>query len=67
MNHGEQKEVNSKMRVIEKDSGPTLCLFAVRDLFPGEEILYDYGIKHLPWKKQRSVQTVIKKHAKTFM
>ncbi|XP_049337615.1 uncharacterized protein LOC125802998 isoform X2 [Astyanax mexicanus] len=31
---------------------PTLCLFALRDILPGEEINYNYGDSDWPWRKQ---------------
>nr|XP_022338586.1 uncharacterized protein LOC111134076 isoform X3 [Crassostrea virginica] len=51
VNHGEKKERNAKMKLIEENK---LCLFATRDLKVGEEVLYDYGIgsNSLPWKTQ---------------
>lgn len=50
VNHGEKKERNCKMVVREAQALPYLCLFAIRDIKEHEEILYDYGIKNLPWK-----------------
>ena len=49
VNHG-RKDRNASMKPIEFDNTPYLCLFAVKDIFPGEEILYDYGIPNLPWE-----------------
>lgn len=51
VNHGEKKEINSKLKVIPDPNGqPALCLFALRDINTGEELLYNYGISDLPWK-----------------
>ncbi|KAJ8023168.1 N-lysine methyltransferase KMT5A-B [Holothuria leucospilota] len=51
VNHGEKNEINAKLKVIPDNKGqPALCLFAHRDIIAGEELLYDYGIKDLPWK-----------------
>jgi len=48
VNHGNtRKERNAVMRVM--GGPPILCLFAIRNIAAGEEILYDYGIKKLPW------------------
>ena len=30
---------------------PRLCLFAAKDIDPGEEIRYDYGDENAPWRK----------------
>lgn len=59
INHGEKSEINAKMRLIPVDHIPALCLFALRDIQLGEEILYDYGIKDLPWKKKIIVSPVL--------
>lgn len=51
VNHGEKKEINSKLKVIpDKNEQPALCIFALREIKKGEELLYDYGISDLPWK-----------------
>ncbi len=54
VNHGNKVLRNSHMKMIQIDSTPTLCLFALRNIVAGEEILYDYGIaeKELPWNKK---------------
>lgn len=49
VNHGKKDKVNAKMRLINVGSVPTLCLFALRDIEPGKEVLYDYGEKNYPW------------------
>ena len=41
--------VNSKMGRLIIDGQPYLCLFAIKDILPGEEILYSYGVEGLPW------------------
>lgn len=41
---------NSKMKTIKVDGKPHLCLFALKDISPGEEITYDYGDSHWPWR-----------------
>lgn len=45
-----QKKANCKVKkVIE--NGVKLWLYAVRDIFVGEQLTYDYGVKDLPWRK----------------
>lgn len=39
----------SKMERVIIDGQPYLCLFPVKDILPGEEILYSYGVEGLPW------------------
>lgn len=50
VNHGTHREQNCKMRCIEVNQVPKLCLFAIRDIPAGEELLYDYGVADLPWE-----------------
>ena len=49
VNHGERRERNAKMKMVVVDGKPSLCLFAIRDIKSGEELLYDYGMNNLPW------------------
>uniref|UniRef100_A0AAZ1WYI0 SET domain-containing protein n=2 Tax=Oreochromis aureus TaxID=47969 RepID=A0AAZ1WYI0_OREAU len=41
---------NSKMRTIAVNGKPHLCLFAIKDIKPGEEITYNYGDSDWPWR-----------------
>ncbi|KAJ8018164.1 N-lysine methyltransferase KMT5A-B [Holothuria leucospilota] len=52
VNHGDRHEVKCKMKVVEVNNAPTLCLFAIKDILAGQELLYDYGISDLPWKSK---------------
>lgn len=46
---------NCKVHAIMLDGSPALILKAIRDIRPGEELLYDYGeirpdvLEELPW------------------
>ncbi|KAL4009077.1 hypothetical protein ACER0C_002929 [Sarotherodon galilaeus] len=40
----------SKMRTITVNGQPHLCLFAIKDIKPGEEITYNYGDSYWPWR-----------------
>ncbi|XP_038073460.1 uncharacterized protein LOC119741677 isoform X2 [Patiria miniata] len=53
VNHGTKRQQNAHVKVLQIDTQPTLCLFALRNISPGQEILYDYGIseKDLPWNQ----------------
>ena len=53
VNHGRKDERNAKVRLLDIEGTPTLCLFATRAIQAQEEILYDYGIPEaqLPWNK----------------
>ncbi|XP_049451188.1 uncharacterized protein LOC125900330 [Epinephelus fuscoguttatus] len=41
---------NAKIKKIEVDGVPSLCLFAIVDIEEGQEITYDYGGENLPWR-----------------
>ena len=40
---------NSRIKQMEIDGLPRLCLFSVKNIAPGEEIRYCYGANNLPW------------------
>ena len=50
VNHGRKNEINSKMKLVKSKETLILCLFAIKKILQGDEILYDYGIKKLPWE-----------------
>ncbi|XP_070572849.1 uncharacterized protein [Ptychodera flava] len=59
VNHGDHShELNSKMRIVVCESVPHLCLFSIKAIAAGTEILYNYGIKDLPWKKPKNKDCV---------
>lgn len=41
---------NCKVKKIIVKGRPHLCLFAVKEIFPGEEITYNYGDSSWPWR-----------------
>ncbi|XP_049444940.1 histone-lysine N-methyltransferase set-1-like [Epinephelus fuscoguttatus] len=41
---------NCKVKRIMVQGKPHLCLFAVKEIFPGEEITYNYGDSSWPWR-----------------
>lgn len=41
---------NRKMKTITVNGKPHLCLFAIKDIKPGEEITYNYGNSDWPWR-----------------
>ncbi|KAF4083074.1 hypothetical protein AMELA_G00135880 [Ameiurus melas] len=41
---------NCKMKRIIVEGKPHLCLFALRDITPGEEVTYHYGDADCPWR-----------------
>ncbi|KAK1904859.1 N-lysine methyltransferase KMT5A [Dissostichus eleginoides] len=53
----DHKHPNCKMKKVVAENKPHLCLFALRDINPGEEITYDYGGTDWPWRKQVGEQS----------
>ncbi|XP_078329741.1 N-lysine methyltransferase KMT5A-like isoform X1 [Crassostrea virginica] len=49
LNYGEPNERNC---VTKRVDSMHLCLFATRDIDEGEELLYEYGVKSLPWMQE---------------
>nr|XP_022296603.1 uncharacterized protein LOC111106281 isoform X2 [Crassostrea virginica] len=43
------------MKLILVDNYPRLCLFAKRTIKCGEELRYDYGDAHLPWRQKSNI------------
>lgn len=46
---------NCKIKKIFCDGKPHLCLFAVTEISPGEEITYSYGNGSYPWRSMVSL------------
>ncbi len=40
------------MKIIRVDGRPHLCLFALKDINPGEEITYNNGDSDWPWRNK---------------
>lgn len=43
---------NCEMKKIVCEGKPHLCLFAVKEISPGEEITYNYGDSSYPWRSK---------------
>lgn len=43
---------NCRMKKIDVNGKPHLCLFTLKDIKVGEEITYDYGGDDCPWRMQ---------------
>ncbi|XP_057688017.1 uncharacterized protein LOC130913423 [Corythoichthys intestinalis] len=48
----DQRNPNCKMKRVMAKGKPHLCLFASRDIEPGDQITYDFGEQYLPCIKQ---------------
>ncbi|KAG7226325.1 hypothetical protein INR49_003077 [Caranx melampygus] len=53
---------NAKMKYMMVEGKPHLCLFATRDISPGEEITYDYGDSDWPWRCKGDVEKATGPH-----
>ncbi|XP_030586572.1 uncharacterized protein LOC115781198 isoform X5 [Archocentrus centrarchus] len=53
----DHRRPNCKMKTVEVEGIPHLCLFALRDIEPGEEITYNYGKADWPWRKMDKSST----------
>lgn len=57
------KSPNCKMKRLDVNGKPHLCLFAIEDIETGTEITYDYGKSEWPWRalvSKYSVRLVLK-------
>ena len=43
---------NTVVKTVVMDGTSHLCLFATKYIHRDEEIVYDYGVPNLPWRKQ---------------
>ncbi|XP_069033055.1 uncharacterized protein [Embiotoca jacksoni] len=46
----DHRSPNCEMRKVVCEGKPHLCLFAVEEISPGEEITYNYGESFYPWR-----------------
>ncbi|XP_048050907.1 uncharacterized protein LOC125271018 isoform X2 [Megalobrama amblycephala] len=46
----DHRNPNCKVKTITVDGRPHLCLFSIRDIFPDEEVTYNYGDSSWPWR-----------------
>lgn len=53
----DNKKPNCKMKIIDYNREPHLCLFALRNIAIGEELCYDYG--NADWPRRREVWCMI--------
>ncbi|XP_037398673.1 uncharacterized protein LOC108425310 [Pygocentrus nattereri] len=60
----DHKHPNCRMKMIEVDGRPHLCLFAIEDIKEGDEITYDYGGGDWPWRKKVREDTVSRSNIK---
>ena len=48
VNHS--RRPSCKMKVLSVDGVPHLCLFSMCNMVAGQQVLYDYGVKKLPFR-----------------
>ncbi|XP_026011847.1 uncharacterized protein LOC113014492 isoform X4 [Astatotilapia calliptera] len=54
----EHRTPNCRMKLIEAEGKPHLCLFALKEIAAGSEITYDYGGKEWPWRKKLKIASI---------
>lgn len=52
-------KANCKVQVQEENNTPSLYFISLRDIQPGEEILYNYGHGDYPWRTKVLLFTAI--------
>ncbi|XP_077121903.1 uncharacterized protein LOC143784261 isoform X2 [Ranitomeya variabilis] len=55
----EYKNPNCKMKKVMVEKKPHLCLFAISDINPGEEITYNYGDSSFPWREKVADKPIV--------
>ncbi|XP_037397370.1 histone-lysine N-methyltransferase set-1-like [Pygocentrus nattereri] len=53
----EHQHPNCRMKKIDVNGKPHLCLFALNDIKEGEEVTYDYGGEDCPWRTKVGEET----------
>ena len=48
----DHKTPNLKVKTVQVNGLPHLCLFSIRDVVAGEELTYCYGDAEWPWRTQ---------------
>ncbi|XP_063074174.1 uncharacterized protein LOC134464758 [Engraulis encrasicolus] len=48
---------NCRAKIIRHLNVPHICIFAKKNIAPGDEITYDYGVPWLPWRTTKSGAT----------
>ncbi len=48
----DHKKPNCKFKIKAVNNHPHLCLFAIADILPGQELTYNYGTSDWPWRTQ---------------
>ncbi|KAI4793452.1 hypothetical protein KUCAC02_032708 [Chaenocephalus aceratus] len=55
----DHRNPTAKMKRLSVQGKPHLCLFADRDISPGEEITYNYGDSDWPWRCKQDLDEVM--------
>ncbi|KAM9495718.1 uncharacterized protein Hap1MRO34_020027 isoform 2-T3 [Clarias gariepinus] len=48
----DHRNPNCKVKTIIAEGRPHLCLFSIRDIFPDDEVTYNYGDSSWPWRSR---------------
>ena len=56
MNDGFGGTQNAEVKVVKVGGKSHLAAFASRNIKSGEQVLFDYGVTSLPWRKPVSIR-----------
>jgi len=56
VNDAPRREANCVMKLKVVKNTPRLCLFALGNILPGQELLYDYGDNNNLWWRHQAKQ-----------
>jgi len=51
VNDAPRRQANCYTKAVAVGPDPHVMIFAAKDIFPGEELRYDYQVPDLPWRK----------------
>ncbi|KAM3618408.1 uncharacterized protein V6R79_020019 [Siganus canaliculatus] len=54
----DHRHPNCKMKRVDVNGKPHLCLFALNDIKEGDEITYDYGGEDCPWRTEVTNESI---------
>ncbi|XP_034027942.1 uncharacterized protein LOC117512090 [Thalassophryne amazonica] len=55
----DHRNPNCKLRKIIYEGKPHVCLFALKKIYPGDEITFDYGESSYPWRSNNSSDELV--------
>ena len=56
INHAPKNACNCKVKMISIEDIPKLAIFATKDIAPGAELCYNYGVENLPFDHKKNIK-----------